>query len=319
MLNQIFIQSFYRIYASRKYFECRFRLIRDKQLYKRLLVYSGYDLLPSMSYMFQNQGVDILLNMFFGPIANAARAIASQVNGALNQLVTNLMQAARPQVIKDYAQGNPQGMYDLTFLVSKYAYLLMLAMTVPLFFEMDYIIKLWLGAEAPSQTVLYCRIILLIGLVGTFSYSLAMPIHAIGKLRNFSIVNSLFYLLPIPISYFMFKAGAPDYTILIVVLIFNIVIIASTLYLLYHIEYFSWIDFFVKIIAICSLITFISIIFPLSLHCLLPSNFFRLILDVIISEVIIGFLVWYVAMDANMRLKVKTIIQKKLHKNNASE
>ena len=91
MLNQICIQSFYRIYASRKYSECRFRLIRDMSLYKRLLAYSGYDMLPSMSFMFQNQGVNILLNMFFGPLANAARAIAGQVHGALNQEVSNLL------------------------------------------------------------------------------------------------------------------------------------------------------------------------------------------------------------------------------------
>lgn len=313
MLNQICIQSFYRIYASRKYFECRFRLIKDGVLYKRLLAYSGYDLLPSMSFMFQNQGVDILLNIFFGPVANAARSIAGQVNGALNQVVSNLMQAARPQVIKDYAQGDSQSMYNLTFMVSKFAYMLMLAMTVPLLFEMDYIIHLWLGPEAPSQTVLYCRLVLLTGLVGTFSYALAMPMHAIGKLRNFSIVNSILYLLPIPISYYLFKLGVPDYTILLAVLISNILIIISTTYLLHRVERFSWESYLYKVLALCLLISFLSAIYPFVLHFLMPSGLIRLIFDVTGSEIVIGLLVWFVVMDVAMRKRAKSIVYNKLH------
>lgn len=319
MINQICIQSFYRIYASRKYIECRFRLIRDKALYKKLLAYSGYDMLPSMSFMFQNQGVDILLNMFFGPIANAARAIAGQVNGALNQVVSNLMQAARPQVIKDYAQGEPDAMYNLTFLVSKYAYLLMLAMTVPLFFEMDYIIHLWLGAEAPPQTVLYCRIVLLTGLVGTFSYALAMPMHAIGKLRMFSIVNSFLYLLPIPISYCLFKFGAPDYSILLAVLLSNIIIIISTVYLLHRIERFSLGLYLYGVLALCIFISLVLIIYPIILHFIMSSGLVRLIIDILGSELIIGFLVWFVVMDESLRKDIKTIVCSKIHITHASK
>lgn len=312
MANQILIQSFYRIYASRKYSECRFRVIRDKALYKRLLSYSGYDMLPSMSFMFQNQGVDILLNMFFGPIANAARAIAGQVNGALNQVVINLMQAARPQVIKNYAQGEPKAMYDLTFLVCKFAYLLMLAMVVPLFSEIDYIIQLWLGPEAPPKTILYCRIILLTGLVSTFSYALAMPIHAIGKLRNFSIINSFFMLLPVPVGYFMFKVGMPDYTILLAVLVSNVIVIASVLYLLYRIEVFSLTFFFSQIVLICCFITFISILYPFAIHFLLPKGLLRLVVVILGCELIIGLLVWFIAMNSEMRGNVKSIIYRKL-------
>ena len=319
MLNQICILSFYRIYATRKYIECRFRLIRDKNLYKRLLAYSGYDMLPSMSYIFMNQGTDLLLNMFFGPISNAARAIASQVNGALNQLVTNLMQAARPQVIKNYAQGDPQSMYGLTFLVSKYAYLLMLGMTIPLFLEMDYIIKLWLGGKAPSQTVVFCRIIMLTGLVQTFGYALAMPMHAIGKLRSFSIVNSILYLTPLPIGYALFKLGYTDYCIFIVNFVVNLLIITSTLFILHHIERFSFRIFLVQTALVCLVITLISIILPVYFHIVLPLGFFRLIVVILASELVLCLLVWYVAMDTAMRANLKAIIYKKLNIHYASK
>lgn len=312
MLNQILIQAFYRLYASYKYSECRFRLIKDKALYKRLLAYSGYDMLPSMSLVFQTQGVDILLNMFFGPVANAARAISNQVNGVLNQVVTNMMQASRPQVIKDYAQGKPMEMYKLSFSVSKYTYLLVLAIAVPLFLEMDYIIQLWLGPEAPAQTALYCRIILIITLVSTFSYSLAMPMHAIGKLRSFSIVNSVLYLLPLPIGYLMFRAGASDYTIFIAVLFSTVLIIASTLFLLYRIERFVLRDYLIGVLLICALITVLSVFPPLIVRFLFPSGPVRLLIVLLSSELIIGLLVWFIAMDRALRSKIKSVVASKL-------
>ncbi len=208
MLNQICILSFYRFYATKKYNECRFRLIKDKPLYKKLISYSGYDMLPSMGYVFQDQGSNILLNMFFGPIANSARAIAFQVNGALNQLVTNVIQATRPQVVKNYAQGNPEEMYHLTFLAAKFSYLLMLAMVIPLFLEIDYIIYLWLGDAAPEETAIFCRILLISMLVQTIVNSLSMAMHAIGKLRLFSITNTILYIAPLPIGYFFSRWGS---------------------------------------------------------------------------------------------------------------
>lgn len=314
MLNQILIQTFYRLYASHKYSECHFRLIRDRALYKRLLTYSGYDMLPSMGLVFQSQGVDLLLNMFFGPVANAARAIANQVNGVFNQVVINVIQAARPQVIKDYAQRDTQAMYALSFLVSKYTYLLVLAIAIPLFFEMDYIIRLWLGAAAPVQTSLYCRIILIVALVGTFNYSLGMPMHAIGKLRSFSIVNSILYVLPLPVGYVMFRSGAPDYTVFVAVLCSTMLMVASSLYLLYRIERFEWKNYLVRVFFICAIITALSIVFPFLTHFLLPSGLLRLVVVLLGSELILGVLVWFVAMDSALRLKILSLVASKIGK-----
>lgn len=314
MINQILIQTFYRLYASHKYSECRFRLIRDKALYKRLLAYSGYDMLPSMGFVFQSQGVDILLNMFFGPVANAARAISNQVNGVLNQVIVNMIQAARPQVIKDYAQGDSKAMYELSFLVSKFTYLLVLALAIPLFFEMDYIIQVWLGKAAPVQTALFCRIILIVALVGTFNNSLGMPMHAIGKLRNFSIVNSILYILPLPAGYFMFRSGAPDYSIFVAVLCSAALMVFSTLYLLHREEHFAWKDYLIRVLFICAIITALSIVFPYLVHFLLPSGLLRLIVVMFGSELILGVLVWFVAMDSALRHKILSLVASKLGK-----
>ncbi len=309
MVNQICILSFYRFYATRNYKECRFRLIKEKPLYKKLLSYSGYDMLPSMGYVFQDQGTNILLNMFFGPVANAARAIAFQVNGALNQLVTNVIQATRPQVIKSYAQGNSGEMYNLTFLAAKFSYLLMLAMVIPLFLEMDYIIHLWLGEAAPNETVIFCRIILLTMLVQTIVNSLSMAMHAIGKLRLFSITNTILYLLPLPVGYLLFKMGFPGYSIFIVSCLTMSLMLLNMLFLLHYTERFSYTDFLKHVLFVCILITLLAIIAPTLLHYTCPCGFVRLVFIVLVTEVTLVFLVWRIAMDEHQRMQLLQMLK----------
>ena len=312
MVNQVLILLAYRYYTIRKYDECRFRFIREKHLYKRLLIYTGYDMLPSMSSVAQNQGINILLNVFFGPISNAARAIAYQVNGAIDQLITNVIQAVRPQVIKNYAQGNKERMYSLVFMSSKYTYLLMLAIIIPLFFEMDFIIHLWLGNAAPSQTSIFCRIILLITLINTLSTSFSMAMHAIGKLRIFSLTNSFLYICPLFVGYAFFYSGAPDYSVFFVVLLFVILIFTNMLFLLRRLAYFSLRKYFKEVLFVCGTITIIDSLIPISISLLMPSGFVRFGLVVVVSELVLLSLIWRFAMDNNQRLQIKTFVKKKI-------
>lgn len=305
MLNQVFILGFYRFYAKRKYSECRFRLFWDKPLYIRLLSYSGYDMIPSMGYVGMNQGVDILLNMFFGPIANAANAIAGQVSGALNLVVSNMMQAARPQVIKNFAQGDSTSMYGLTFQVSKYSFFLMLGMTIPIFLELDFIISIWLGDDAPIQTVSFCRIVLLSGLIQTIITALAMPMHAIGKIRNFSIMNGCLYLIPLIVGFVLFKFGFPDYSIFVVIFLTNVLLFICNLLLLRHTVYFSLTDFFRHTILISIIITVISLPLPIFVHTVLAPGFLRLTLVILITELVIACSVWFLALNKELRILIK--------------
>lgn len=314
MINQICVLLFYRYYSYQKYTECRFRLIRDKVLYMKLLSYSGYDILPSMGYIVQEQGINIVLNMFFGPIVNAAKAISTQVNGALNQFVANILQAARPQVIKHYAQGNPGEMYSLTFLVAKFSYLLMLAITLPLFVEMEYIIYLWLGESAPKETPLFCRIILINVLIGSLGSSMAMSMHAIGRLRNFSIINSILYLLPLPLGYVCFKVGYPASTILIFSVIFNILILLNIFIQLYRIERFNLYYVFKDICAVCSVITLVTYAVLSHEQIYIYEGFSRFLIILFTSILLVLCLGWYFALNKLQRASVKMIVSDKVKK-----
>ena len=311
MMNQVCILCFYRFYTGNKYAECRFRIIKDIDLYKKLAFYSGYDMLPSMSFVLQNQGVNILLNIFFGPVSNAARAIAFQINSALHQMANNIIQATRPQVIKIYAQEDVDGMYNLVFLATKFSYLLMLAIVIPLFFEMDTVINIWLGDGAPKQTAAFCRLILLMMLSQTIIYALNMAMHAIGKLRVFSITNSIYYLLPLVIGYMLFKMGFPDYSIFIASLVSLVIIIINILFCLYHIEQFN-IRYFLKNVFIdCLIISVIAVIPSAYIVHAFPSGILRLLFTTLASEIVLIVLVWSIALDGHQRSKLTQII--KLH------
>ena len=106
---QISIMLFYRIYCGRNFKESKIILYKDKTLYKEMFSYAGSDLIGNLSVLAQGQGLNILLNMFFGPVVNAARGIAYQVQGAVTQFSNNFMTAVRPQIIKSYAEGDING------------------------------------------------------------------------------------------------------------------------------------------------------------------------------------------------------------------
>ena len=141
MLNTVLVQLFYRLYTKRLYSECRFQFVREKSLYRQLLTYGGWDLFGGMASVAQGQGINIVLNLFFGPSVNAARAIAVQIQTGVTAFVQNITVAFRPQVIKSYACGDTARMYSLTFKAAKYSYALMLALSIPICFEMPFILS----------------------------------------------------------------------------------------------------------------------------------------------------------------------------------
>ena len=152
MLNTFLIQFFYRFYTYRRYQECRFRWITDKTLYKRQLAYSGWEMFGGLASISQGQGINILLNLFFGPMVNAARAVAYQIQTAVNHFVIIFLMATRPQVIKSFAEHNYERMYSLTFKSARYSFFLMLALILPICFELRFILNLWLGNATPPDT-----------------------------------------------------------------------------------------------------------------------------------------------------------------------
>lgn len=151
----------YRTYCYKHYAETRFRIhkVSDKNLFRQLISYAGWNLIGSISSLLRTQGVSMLLNAFYGVVMNAAYGIASQVKGQLNNFSTSIVTATRPQIVKSEGQGNRQRALALSATTSKIAFLLLSMLSVPLIIEMPYILQLWLK-NVPEYTVSFTRLII---------------------------------------------------------------------------------------------------------------------------------------------------------------
>lgn len=315
LINTVAVQVFYRWYAVKHFAECKFSLVRDKALYKQLLSYGGWDLFGNLAVVCQGQGVNLLLNVFFGPIVNAARAIAFQIQGAVMQFVSNFMTAVRPQVIKNYAEGNVDRMYKLTFYTAKFSYMLMLALVVPICFEINFILKLWLGDNVPDDTALFAVIVLITYTWRTFHIAALMPFHAIGKIKKGNVTIGSLMIASLPIGYIFFKFGCPAYTVFLIILAIEIVGMFAIWWLIHNYEYFPYRDLFSKVLMPSGIVTLITISLPLYIVNNFDGSWIRFFCVCLISEVLLLISALYVGLNSEERGRLFSFVRNKLNHN----
>ena len=203
----VIIAFTYRLYCVRQFQECRLHLVWDVPLLKSMLSFSGWDLYGNMSVMARTQGVNMLVNLFFGPIANAAASITTSVQGAVMGFANNVLTAVKPQIIKYYAQKEIDDMLRLVSNAVRLNSLILMLLSVPLIVEMNYVIRIWLG-EVPMYVIEFCILTLLFNQFSNVSSVLVTGVHATGKIIRPSLINGTLYLLVVPFTYFAFKQGA---------------------------------------------------------------------------------------------------------------
>ncbi len=311
LINTIVVQLFYRWYAVRHFEECRFSLVKDKVLYKRLLSYGGWDLFGNLALVCQGEGVNLLLNVFFGPVVNAARAIAFQIQGAVTQFVSNFMTAVRPQVIKNYAEGNVDKMYTMTFYAAKFSYILMLALVVPIIYEIRFILGIWLGDAVPDETALFAVIVLMTYTWRTFHIAALMPYHAIGKIKTGNVTISSLMIATLPIGYVLFKCGCPAYSVFLAIFAVEIVGMFAIYWLIHRYEYFPYKYVFTKILMPCGLVTIFTIIVPAFITHLMNDGWARLIIVGISTEFSLLLSALYLGLNKEERTRIFSFIKNK--------
>lgn len=215
LCTQIFIRFIYAHYCHKHFGEARYYRVTDKSLLKEMSSFAGWSLFGSFSVVCCNQGVNILLNTFFGPIVNAARGIAVSVQSAVNGFSGNFQTALKPQIIKTYAVGHLEEHRQLIFMACKFSACLLMIISLPILLETEAILKLWLG-NVPEYTVNFIRIILLLSIWDSTAYPLATSVQAVGKIRTYQLVVSAVILLVLPLSYVVLKyIPNPDLALLI--------------------------------------------------------------------------------------------------------
>ena len=274
--------------------------------------YAGSDLIGNVALLVQGQGLNILLNIFFGPIVNAARAVAYQVQGAVTQFGNNFMTAVRPQIIKLYAQGEIKEMFKLVYMASNFSYYLMWLLILPLCLEADYILSLWLG-KYPDHSVSFLILIFILCLIQTLKTPRTIVQHATGKLFLANVVVGTLLCCAFPLAYLFLKMGGQPESVFWAA---NITILLSEFVSVFivrkYVEY-NIADYLLNVHARCALVTVVSLILPYFLYDrYLGPSFMRLLLTCCLTTISIAITVWCIGMNKDMRQKTAFFIKTRI-------
>lgn len=294
---QILIRTIYQLYCRKHFQEVKFSLKRDKillekQLFKNMCSFAIWNVIGNLAVVGVTQGINILLNMFFGPILNAAKGIATQVQGTINGFASNFQLSINPQITKSYACKNLGYTYELVYSSSKYSFFVLFFISLPVLIECEQILNWWLG-KIPDYTIFFVRITLIISMIDSMSNSLIAVIQASGKIRLYQFVVGSTILMIVPISYIFTRFFYKDpHCIFGIYLCIDILALIVRLLIVNKKIHLSTKTYIVKVIAKVLLVVVISAIIPLIIHHNMNSSLYRFIL-VCISSVISTLLTIY--------------------------
>lgn len=303
----------YRIYCIRHFETCRFHWIIQKEKLISMLSFSSWDLYGNMCYSLRQQGINMLINMFWGVVYNAASSVASSIQGVVSSLSVNVVQAFRPQIIKQYAQGHYTEMQNLMCSSIKYSLILFLMICVPLSYVMYPVMKLWLGM-VPNFAPEFCMILLLISLFNLINSVLCIAIHATGNIKLLSFFSGTIYLMTLPVVYILFKffvnnslyAYFTSFGAMIFVVICNIILVKKS------ISQFS----ILKYVGNVGLAFFLAIISSPVLYVInyVESSISSIITAFVVYIPTLSIVTYFIGIDKQTRCKLNGFIVSKIHK-----
>lgn len=301
----------YIIYCKKNYNECKLRYVKDKALFKELVSYSGWNLFGASIGVIKNQIINILLNIYFGVVVNAARAISHQVNAAVTSLSQNFCTALRPPIVKTYAAGDKDETMKLVFRGCKFTYFLMYVFALPLILEMETVLNLWLETP-PGHAVIFTSLALVDAVIDSISYPLMALAQATGKIRFYQSVVGGILMLNFPISWIALKLGAPAYSVMIVAIVVTFTAAVVRLFIIRRLAQFSIKQFLTKSALPCILVSVLSAILPLVIVLNLEENFLRLCITTCVSVISMLLCVVMVGMSKVERKMVYVKAKEKL-------
>lgn len=280
----VLMRIIYGIYCKIHFQEATWHFVKDKALVKEMAGFAGWNFLGASSGVLLSQGVNILMNIFFGVAVNAARSIASQVDNAVNMLVNNFTMALNPQITKSYASGDLSYMHDLVCKGAKYSFFIMLIPSFPILLETPQILELWLK-QVPNFTIVFVRLTILISLVSVLSQTLITSMLATGRIKKYQIIiSSLSYSIFI-FAYLAYRLGLPPYASYIIQLIVFVIELGARLLLLRGMISLSIREYAISVILKIMVVVIVASIIPvlvmLSMHESLLRLFFICILSVV--------------------------------------
>lgn len=313
VIQSIIRQSVYWIYCKRKFAECVYVRGRNKQMEKSIFSFAGWNFIGCTAGLMKDQGVNIVINLFTGPAVNAARGIAMQVNGIVTQFIGGFMTALNPQITKSYAAGEYARMHNLIYQGTRLSYFLFMTLSIPIFFEIENILFIWLG-QVPEHTVLFARLVLILSLAEILSNTLITAQLATGDIKKYQIVVGGILLLNFPFSYICLKIGMiPESTIVIAIIISQICMIARLWFLRYMIKLPAR-QFIKKVYINVLSVTIIAIIPPMICYLYIDQPIVRFFTLCIVSVISSILSIYFLGCNAEEKILVQNYLQKIKHK-----
>ena len=310
---QFLIAMIYRMYCIRQFFECKLHLKWDKAIFNSMARFTGWNMFGTIAWLLKDQGVNILMNLFGGPVANAARGVSYQVSGAIQNLTSGFQSAVNPQLTKRYAAHETEATCNLMCKSSKISYFLLFTIALPVLMEADFILNLWL-VEVPPMTALFTRIIIIEALLNALGGPMITSLMATGNIKWYQIVVSSSLLFIIPVAYLFLKCGYSIETPLIVSVIF--IMIGNLVRLMFCkkqlglvFKQYTWSVIF-PIITVSAL----AIIIPLGVHVYMTEGWSRLLITTFVSCTTMGFLIYTIGLTSSERTFIISYVMPKAKK-----
>lgn len=310
---QLGIRMVYSIYCNRHFEETKFHWQWDKTLFCEMLGFAGWNLWGCCASATFTHGLNLLLNTFFGPVVNAARGIAVQVQAAVSQFSINFQTAINPQIIKSYAVNDYVYMHSLIFRSSKFTFCLLLILSLPVMFETGTILQLWLKT-VPEHTVMFIRLMLCVTIIDSVANPLMVSAAASGRVKLYQGVVGGILLCILPISYIVLRLGGDPASVFVVHLCVCIVAFVVRLYIIRPIIKLPLRMYCRYVLLPCLIVTLLSIVFPIFIKNILSEGIFSFLIVCLSSFVSVALVTYWVGLNLSerdfIRRKVRSFLSK---------
>lgn len=305
------IRGIYGVYCKKHFSECSWKFVYDKGLTKEMFSFAGWNLLGTGAYMLNTQGVNLLINLFFGVTLNAARGIAVQVDHAIMQFVNNFTTAIVPQITKSVAAENKTYLYTLLGKGTKYSYVLMLFFAVPLVVETSYVLSAWLGT-VPEFTVIFTRLTIIASMINLLGTNLSTAAIATGRVKEYYIIIGGIGVLVFPFTYFAYKLGAPPESTYLIFIVIYVILLYLKLMLARKFLDFPIMTFVKEVLVKILPCTIVSFGITWGVTLIYASSIIRLISVIILSIIIISIAIYFTCLEKSEKLYLKRRVLKRI-------
>lgn len=308
LIESVIIRLIYGWYCGRNFPETKYKFVTDKSLVRELSSFAGWNFFANSAYMFNTQGINILMNIFFGVTVNAARGIALQVENALVKFSADFTTAINPQIIKSYASKNMQQVYLLVNRGAKFSYFLILIVALPVLIETEYILKLWLGV-VPENTAIFIRLAIIGAMIerlGQTGYTACM---ATGTIKKYTLWITSVGCLVFPLSYIAFKIGAPVEACYLIFITIYVIVDAVRLWIMKGLIDFPIKTFITDVVIKLSYTTIITIILPIFVIVTFEPSILRFITSVLVCIISSIIVIYMFGLTSDEKEKVKSKIK----------